>query len=176
MAAAAGAAGPAPGGSQSWDDGHDAYPQHYLMTVRAAPTRGRPAGNPACRLHGRQPAACQLHGALAHSAARCLAGEHAAAPPPAPLHPAPPAGRLSLPPPPPPQVASQAASSRHLRCGAAATIGWRPYMEDTLVLEPAWLPQRRLGLLAVFDGHGGAESARFCAHHLVRGVGRRAAP
>jgi serine/threonine protein phosphatase PrpC len=67
-------------------------------------------------------------------------------------------------------VASQAASSRHLRCGAAATIGWRQYMEDTLVLEPAWLPQRRLGLLAVFDGHGGAESARFCAHHLVGGA------
>jgi serine/threonine protein phosphatase PrpC len=67
-------------------------------------------------------------------------------------------------------VASGAAASRHLRCGSAATIGWRPYMEDELVAAPEWLPARRLGLLAVFDGHGGAEAARFCAHHVVGGL------
>ncbi|XP_062032869.1 probable protein phosphatase 1N [Lepus europaeus] len=61
-----------------------------------------------------------------------------------------------------------AAAAWGLRFGASAVQGWRARMEDAHCarlelpgLPPGW------AFFAVFDGHGGARAARFCARHLA---------
>jgi len=57
--------------------------------------------------------------------------------------------------------------------GAGEMQGWRPAMEDDYVAtasfssDEAWA---NTGLFGVFDGHGGADVARFCAQNLPRAV------
>ncbi|XP_051900048.1 protein phosphatase 1A-like [Pristis pectinata] len=55
-----------------------------------------------------------------------------------------------------------------LRFGLAAMQGWRPEMEDAHTVVPS-LPGalRPWAFFAVFDGHGGAKVARYCARHLL---------
>lgn len=50
--------------------------------------------------------------------------------------------------------------------GYADTIGRRPTMEDMLVCHGRYLNLDDCDYMAVFDGHGGAETSHFCAQHL----------
>mmetsp|Transcript_1046 Transcript_1046/g.1359 ORF Transcript_1046/g.1359 Transcript_1046/m.1359 type:complete len:462 (-) Transcript_1046:297-1682(-) len=59
-----------------------------------------------------------------------------------------------------------------LKYGASAMQGWRRGMEDAH-LALGQLPglekvngDQEISMFAVFDGHGGAEVAKFCAHHM----------
>lgn len=59
--------------------------------------------------------------------------------------------------------------------GAGEMQGWRPSMEDDYVAtaslgsDAAWAGT---GLFGVFDGHGGADVAKFCAQHLPKAVAK----
>jgi len=60
-----------------------------------------------------------------------------------------------------------------LEYGAASTIGWRPSQEDALALHPdfhASSDASPRALFAVFDGHGGRETAAFAAAHVAGAV------
>ena len=46
--------------------------------------------------------------------------------------------------------------------------GWRRSMEDAHVCAPNLGGYKDLALFGVFDGHGGAEVAQFCAKYLSR--------
>lgn len=43
-------------------------------------------------------------------------------------------------------------------------LGWRKHMEDAMVY---FRFDKDTFLFAVFDGHGGAEVAQFCANHIA---------
>jgi serine/threonine protein phosphatase PrpC len=49
--------------------------------------------------------------------------------------------------------------------GASSMQGWRKSNEDAHITAPDFLPG--MSLFAVFDGHGGAEVAKFCGNHFV---------
>lgn len=54
-----------------------------------------------------------------------------------------------------------------LRVGVAAMQGWRPEMEDMHVCaDITSFPHHTL--LAIFDGHGGRQSAEYAKHHIMR--------
>ena len=44
--------------------------------------------------------------------------------------------------------------------------GWRKTMEDAHIAQVALNKDEDISLFAVFDGHGGAEVAKFCAKHM----------
>ena len=46
-----------------------------------------------------------------------------------------------------------------------SSIGWRNYMEDASISIPSFSKQE-FGLFGVFDGHGGAEVAKFVEKHF----------
>lgn len=51
------------------------------------------------------------------------------------------------------------------RCGYSELCGYRPEMEDSLVVRPDIQPG--IDLLCVFDGHGGSKTATFGSHKLT---------
>ncbi|CAN0512761.1 unnamed protein product, partial [Ectocarpus sp. 12 AP-2014] len=63
-----------------------------------------------------------------------------------------------------------------LRWGAAGMQGWRTGMEDSHLAcldligkdstTPAADPAKKIAAFAVFDGHGGAEVAKYCSAHI----------
>lgn len=52
----------------------------------------------------------------------------------------------------------------NLRFGGSSMKGWRKFMEDAHIVEPNFTHDS--SLFAVFDGHGGAEVARFCGRYF----------
>eukprot|EP01119_Soliformovum_irregulare_P024922 TRINITY_DN9062_c0_g1_i2.p1 TRINITY_DN9062_c0_g1~~TRINITY_DN9062_c0_g1_i2.p1 ORF type:complete len:415 (+),score=113.84 TRINITY_DN9062_c0_g1_i2:99-1343(+) len=56
--------------------------------------------------------------------------------------------------------------SSRLNVGYADTIGRRPTMEDEIVIKGRLRGRDDEDFVAVFDGHGGAASSEFSAHHL----------
>ena len=46
--------------------------------------------------------------------------------------------------------------------------GWRLNQEDGVICQPSLGGLPNAALFAVFDGHGGAEVARFCSKHFEK--------
>jgi len=59
---------------------------------------------------------------------------------------------------------SHLGENEHLRFAVSAMQGWRMNMEDAHISLPNLTANT--GLFAVFDGHGGAEVAKFCAKYF----------
>eukprot|EP00298_Acanthocystis_sp_HF-20_P008299 c17596_g1_i2.p1 GENE.c17596_g1_i2~~c17596_g1_i2.p1 ORF type:complete len:386 (+),score=151.22 c17596_g1_i2:119-1276(+) len=59
---------------------------------------------------------------------------------------------------------SNFAESSTMSCGAASTIGRRPYMEDRHFCDLSFLNDS--SLFGVFDGHGGDSAAEYCIQNL----------
>lgn len=57
-------------------------------------------------------------------------------------------------------------SNQNLKFGLSAMQGWRMTMEDAHISEPTFA--EGMSLFAVFDGHGGAEVAKFCNKHFPK--------
>jgi serine/threonine protein phosphatase PrpC len=56
--------------------------------------------------------------------------------------------------------------SRRFMVGFAETIGRRPSMEDCIVIHGTYRGRGQEDYFAIFDGHGGRDSAAFAAEHL----------
>ena len=63
-----------------------------------------------------------------------------------------------------------------VRFGHSSMQGWRKGMEDSHIAIPelAMVGSKEIGMYAVFDGHGGAEVAKYCQKHLPNAI--RAVP
>mmetsp|Transcript_11717 Transcript_11717/g.23847 ORF Transcript_11717/g.23847 Transcript_11717/m.23847 type:complete len:416 (-) Transcript_11717:3064-4311(-) len=61
---------------------------------------------------------------------------------------------------------SEDGDGRMLRYGVSEMQGWRLEMEDAHVAVLGLMGDDKSGLFAVFDGHGGAEVARFSRNHI----------
>lgn len=59
---------------------------------------------------------------------------------------------------------SQVGDGPNLKYGVSSMQGWRMTMEDSHISEPHFTDTA--SLFAVFDGHGGAEVAKFCSKHF----------
>jgi len=59
---------------------------------------------------------------------------------------------------------SQVGDGPSLKYGVSSMQGWRMTMEDSHISEPHFTDNA--SLFAVFDGHGGAEVAKFCSKHF----------
>jgi serine/threonine protein phosphatase PrpC len=59
----------------------------------------------------------------------------------------------------------ESGESSRVAWGVVDMQGWRKSMEDAHVAHTS--PDGQLGVFGVFDGHGGAEVARFCQLYLV---------
>jgi serine/threonine protein phosphatase PrpC len=68
-----------------------------------------------------------------------------------------------------------AVRSRQVSIGFADVQGVRESMEDATVIQPAFCDDVRSDLVAIFDGHGGAEASLLCARALPHYMGQRMA-
>lgn len=59
---------------------------------------------------------------------------------------------------------SQVGDGPNMKYGVSSMQGWRMTMEDSHISEPHFTEDA--SLFAVFDGHGGAEVAKFCSKHF----------
>ncbi|VDN13085.1 unnamed protein product, partial [Dibothriocephalus latus] len=57
-------------------------------------------------------------------------------------------------------------ANSYLSYGAASMQGWRRFQEDAHNCLLEFDPKRKAAYFAVYDGHGGAEVAKYCAAHL----------
>jgi hypothetical protein len=57
---------------------------------------------------------------------------------------------------------------QNLSYGMCGMQGWRRTMEDAHICAARLLDRDDMSLFGVFDGHGGAEVAQFCAKYFVR--------
>jgi protein phosphatase PTC2/3 len=60
-------------------------------------------------------------------------------------------------------------SGSYTQWGACAMQGWRCGMEDAHICEEVKLPSGDIGyVFGIFDGHGGAEVAKFVETHFMK--------
>ena len=59
-----------------------------------------------------------------------------------------------------------------LKFGGSSMQGWRRTMEDAHLAEPIIGNDASMSLFGVFDGHGGAEVAKFCQKHMINEIQR----
>jgi protein phosphatase 1G len=58
-------------------------------------------------------------------------------------------------------------SSETVQFGGGSMQGWRRTMEDAHIAETALAPDLDCSIFGVFDGHGGAEVAKFCQKYMA---------
>ena len=63
-------------------------------------------------------------------------------------------------------------SGADLKFGGAGMQGWRRTMEDAHLAETTIGNDVSMSLFGVFDGHGGAEVAKFCQKHFINEIQR----
>ena len=68
----------------------------------------------------------------------------------------------------PAMLCAEDGEGKGLQYALCGMQGWRKTMEDAHIAVTKVHEREDMCLFAVFDGHGGAEIAKFCSNHLVR--------